>query len=185
LQFRIKKKYVKSKQTGKALLLKRGNSMKYATLALTLLLSSQMLAVSFEEAQRELASHSQRVEAAEKKVSDLSERVTNGHEATQSIAGKHEYADDMTKRTVGVRGNVEAHNRAVAEHAREIDELKKCVAKHGRRWNVRSTGKGYELVKQEQKALEPIVSQSAEAAQAARPVRTVRRSRVVSSSYYN
>jgi hypothetical protein len=145
--------------------------MKYALLSLTVLLSTQAYAVTYEEAAQELAMKNASVEAAEKRVERLRGRTEAEHQLTESISGKHEYSDDMEKRKRRVRSNIAAHNKAVEEHEKSLAELKECLAKHGKKWQIRSAGNGYELLKNEERELEPIVTRPAEAAQ----VRTVRR----------
>ncbi len=84
------------------------------TLLFALLFSAPLMAqMSYEEGKQKVESAQARYDAALKSVENQGANTEKEDQATESIAGKHEYADDIKKRTAAARAQCERYNQAI------------------------------------------------------------------------
>ena len=161
--------------------------MKHTTLLLTLLLSAPLIAqMSFDEAKQKIATAQARYDETRSRIEKQRASAEREHKLTESIAGKHEYAEDIKKRTERLRTKCDMHNQAVEKELKTaLEHLQTALAEVGPHHTIVSEGDKYSVMPPAEAAAKPapIVQRSAATSTTRLPYET-RRTRTVSRSMY-
>ena len=135
------------------------------TLLFALLLSAPLMAqMSYEEGKQKVESAQARYDAALKSVENQRANAEKEDQATESIAGKHEYADDIKKRTAAARAACEQSNQAIKTRLKTaLEDLQAALKEVGPHYTIANNGDKYTVAPPPPapKKPAPIVEQSA------------------------
>lgn len=138
--------------------------MKRTLFVLTLIASSYIHAIPFEQAKADLERAQANYDAALKREGSLKTKIDAEQKQIASVSGQVEYADDMESKKEANRRTIEQHNQAVDECKNQLAALQEKISEVGKEHVVTTSGNKTTVVKTEQKKLEPITVQSGQTA---------------------
>lgn len=125
-------------------------------LALALLFSAPLMALSIEEAQRRITEAQSRLHHVEAEITRTKSEMERCQERIRSVEGKHEHRDSIMRHTTECRRLGKRHNAAVKSRIDAIQNLEKALLEVGPHFNVVSEGNcKYRVEKVESKEEKP------------------------------